>query len=88
MRAEASSGQDPGVKRTRLVLLAALALVAILIVVLAGRNRQPPLLPSDESHRAWQSAAACLSCHGPREGLPRGANHPLGDDCLRCHGTR
>ena len=67
-------------------------LLAILIGAAAGigwltlRTRQPPVLPADAVHGA--GGPACLECHGAGGPSPRGPNHPLGDDCFRCHGTR
>jgi mono/diheme cytochrome c family protein len=29
----------------------------------------------------------CVVCHGPEGGSPRDPNHPIGNDCLRCHGS-
>ena len=68
--------------------MAALLLAAGLILVLALRNPQPPLLPADEFHLPASAAADCLVCHGADGELPRGQNHPLGNDCSRCHGRR
>lgn len=70
------------------MLLAALALAAAAVVWLSTKNRQPPLLPSDEAHAAWESAAACDTCHGADGAVPKPPSHPLGFDCLRCHGRR
>jgi hypothetical protein len=72
--------------RLQSALVAAILLVGALVVVLALRNRQPPVLPADEEHASFPGAEPCLACHGPDGGLPRSQNHPLGDDCLRCHG--
>ena len=72
--------------RTQYVAFAALAVLAAVIVVLGTRNRQPPLLPGDEPHRTFVSATDCRECHGPDGLLPQGPNHPVGEDCLRCHG--
>jgi len=70
------------------LLLAALAALAALIGWVALRSRQPPMLPADEAHAAFVSAEACLTCHGPGGPVPQGRNHPLGNDCTRCHGFR
>jgi cytochrome c553 len=75
-------------RRVQLVLFAALAALAALVLVFALRNRQPPFLPTDSDHDPSRGTAVCLVCHGPEGPSPRGANHPNGIDCLRCHGTR
>ena len=72
--------------RRQIVLAAALALVALLAVLLAVRTRGAPYLPGDPEHAS--EAAACMSCHGSDGPAPRSANHPLGDDCFRCHARR
>jgi hypothetical protein len=73
--------------RKQVSLLAALALLAALVIVLAVRNRQPPPLPEDGEHRGGAAVDRCLACHGPEGVLPRSRNHPVGLDCLRCHGA-
>jgi hypothetical protein len=75
-------------KRTQLILLAVLALIAGLVAVLATRSRQPPFLPQDSEHRGFVDLRGCVECHGPDGALPRGRNHPIGEDCTRCHGMR
>ena len=70
------------------MVLAAILIVAAFVAWLAMSNRQPPLLPRDEVHHAFESAAACLSCHAANASVPQSPRHPLGDDCLRCHGIR
>jgi cytochrome c553 len=75
-------------KRTQLTLLAVLALAAAFIVWLSFRSQQPPLLPADETHAAWENAEACDVCHGPDAEVPKPPKHPLGFDCMRCHGRR
>ena len=72
--------------RTQWILMASLLVVALGVGYLAMRNRQPPMLPLDADHKGSVNTITCLSCHGPDGSDPRGANHPLGDDCLRCHG--
>ena len=72
--------------RRQMLLAATLALVALLAVLLAVRTRGAPYLPVDPDHAS--DAAACMSCHGPDGPVPRSANHPLGDDCFRCHARR
>jgi cytochrome c553 len=74
--------------RKQLIALAGLVVAAAFAAWLAWSGRQPPLLPSNEPHAIFQNAAACLTCHGPDGPAPRSAEHPLGDDCLRCHGRR
>lgn len=75
-------------RRVQVILFVLLGLAAAGIALLALRTRQPPLLPADRDHAAFLSAGRCLTCHGPGGVLPRSKNHPLGDDCLRCHGSR
>ena len=75
-------------KTTRMVVLAALALAAGIVVWLSMKSRQPPLLPVDETHASWNNAEACDACHGRDGAVPKPAKHPLGFDCLRCHGRR
>ena len=65
-----------------------LSAAAILVLLLALRNPQPPLMPRDDEHNSFVSSAACLACHGPDGALPQRRSHPLGPDCLRCHGYR
>lgn len=71
-------------RRTQIVLAVALLLLAVLALLLALRNPPIPFLPADADH-ADGALRACLDCHGPDAALPRSANHPLGDDCFRCH---
>jgi hypothetical protein len=73
-------------KRAQLISFAAIAVLAILIGVLVLRNRQPPVLPLDDDH-VWRGAPGCEECHGP-DGIPRSRNHPVGQDCTRCHGNK
>ena len=73
------------VQRISIVLLVA---VAGVVLYLAMRNRQAPYLPSDPEHSSWSGPAACLSCHAYDAAFPQSKNHPIGDDCLRCHGRR
>ena len=75
-------------KRSQWIVLAVLALAAAFILWLAVKSRQPPLLPQDETHAAWESADACDACHAVGAAVPKPAKHPLGFDCLRCHGRR
>ena len=72
--------------RTQIVLAAALVLLALLAVLLALGTRGAPYLPRDADHAS--ESADCMSCHGPDAPAPRSANHPLGDDCFRCHARR
>jgi hypothetical protein len=73
--------------RTQGILFGVLAAVALLVVWLSLRTRQPPVLPVDEDHRNLSDLEECLICHGPDGGAPQSSDHPLGFDCLRCHGT-
>jgi cytochrome c553 len=70
------------------IVLAALLAAAALVAWLALSSRQPPLLPGDELHKTFDSADTCLSCHAPDGAVPQSSRHPLGHDCLRCHGSR
>ena len=72
-------------KRAQWISLAAIFALALLVTVLMLRNRQPPFLPADEDH-VWHGTEACAECHGPN-GIPQSPNHPVGRDCLRCHGS-
>jgi cytochrome c553 len=74
--------------RRQIVLIAALAVLAVFVVYLAMRTRQPPFLPTDEVHGAFTSGEACLACHGPDGTSPQSPNHPVGRDCMRCHALR
>ncbi|MCP3977787.1 MAG: hypothetical protein GY716_00455 [bacterium] len=72
--------------RTQWIALGGLALLATLILVLALRNRQPPPLPQDPAHSGGVSAEQCMACHSAGGVAPRTENHPVGNDCSRCHG--
>lgn len=74
--------------RRQWIALAVLALAAAVAGWLAWSGRQPPLLPHDPTHAGFESPAACLACHGEGRAVPRTPRHPLGDDCMRCHGRR
>ena len=74
--------------RKQWIILAAIGIGAAFVLWLALSSRQPPLLPEDDLHARFENARACLSCHGSDGVVPRSARHPLGDECLRCHGTR
>jgi len=74
-------------KRVQIVSILAIVVLAALVVFLAVRGRQPPVLPVDADHGRFVSTGACLSCHGPEGASPQSKNHPLGSDCMRCHGT-
>jgi hypothetical protein len=74
--------------RRQWIALAVLAAAGALVAWLAWSGRQAPLLPGDDAHAVFESDAACLTCHGPAGPAARSRNHPLGDDCLRCHGRR
>jgi cytochrome c553 len=70
------------------ILLAAIVVAAGFIAWLAWSSRQPPLLPADDAHAVFESASGCLNCHGAGSPVPQSPEHPLGEDCLRCHGRR
>jgi len=72
--------------RKQWTLLAAIVIVAGFIAWLARSSRQPPVLPRNDVHATFESAGACLSCHSASGPVPRSRRHPLGDECLRCHG--
>ena len=74
--------------RRQLVWIVILILGAAFVGVLVLRNRQAPRLPVDIDHAAFRGADACLECHGPDGGAPQSRNHPVGRDCLNCHGVR
>ena len=74
--------------RKQWIVLAAIVIAAGFIAWLALSSRQPPLLPQDDAHAAFESASTCLSCHGADAAVPQSSRHPLGEDCLRCHGRR
>jgi len=75
-------------QRSQWIALASLALVALLVAWLMTRNRQAPFIPLDTDHVGVAQPIGCLECHGPDEIYPQGTNHPLGDDCTRCHGVQ
>ena len=72
-------------KPVQWIALAALALVALLALAIALTNRTPPKLPADADHGATISIPQCLQCHGPGGSSPRPSDHPIGNDCGRCH---
>jgi cytochrome c553 len=74
------------VSRTQIILLSILIVTAGLLAVLVMRNRQPPILPADDDHAVFDGAEACMVCHGADGGMPQSKNHPIGPDCMRCHG--
>jgi hypothetical protein len=74
------------VNRTQWIALIVVAALAACMIYLAVRGRQPPLLPADEDHARFLSAEDCLICHDLNSDSPQGRNHPLGNDCSRCHG--
>ena len=73
--------------RTQWILLSLLALLLLLAGVLALRNPQPPVLPADETHARFGGAEGCLECHATDGPAPQSRTHPVGNDCMRCHGT-
>jgi hypothetical protein len=74
--------------RRQILLLLGFLFVLGLVAYLATQNRQPPFIPEDALHAGPSDARACAICHGPEGDAPRDENHPLGDDCSRCHGRR
>jgi len=84
----AGGGYGNGMSRKQIVALAVIFGAAGLVAWLALASRQPPLLPRDDVHAAFESGIACLTCHGEGGPLPQAKRHPLGEDCLRCHGRR
>ena len=74
--------------RKQWIILSAIAFAAAFIAWLAWSSRQPPLLPDDDTHATFESAGNCLGCHGPEGPVPQAPKHPLGEDCVRCHGSR
>jgi cytochrome c553 len=73
-------------KPVQKISLALVVAIAALVIFLATRNRQPPIVPPDEEHASFIDAAACNECHGPEGPIPQSTNHPLGNECMRCHG--
>ena len=71
--------------RTQIILVVALLLVAALILVLVFRNPPIPFRPDDADHRGGGGSPGCVECHDPDGVYPRGQNHPVGQDCFRCH---
>ena len=74
--------------RQKWILLLVLAAVAAVVIWLAVGQRTPPFLPSDEEHAVFTGADDCLPCHDLEGPAARSINHPVGRDCLRCHGIR
>lgn len=74
--------------RRKVAILVVLAAAAAFVAWLSFKSRQPPLLPGDDTHARFESAEACLTCHAPDAAVPTPPKHPLGFDCLRCHGRR
>ena len=72
--------------RSQIIAAAFVVVLAAFAVYLAVRGRQPPVLPLDEEHARFLSAEDCLICHDPNGDLAQAKNHPLGNDCMRCHG--
>ena len=70
-----------------LVFLAVAGSLAAFFVAYTVRHRAPDI-PRDADHARALEAPACLSCHGPGGGAPRGPNHPLSDQCFNCHDRR
>ena len=84
----AAGGWGNRMNRKQLAALAVIVAAAALVAWLALASRQPPLLPRDDVHAAFESGSACLTCHGEGGPVPQAKRHPLGEDCLRCHGRR
>ena len=74
--------------RKQWIILAVIASAAAFIAWLAWASRQPPLLPKDDAHETFASPGACMGCHGTEGAVPQSSRHPLGEECLRCHGSR
>ena len=74
--------------RKQAALLALIGVLAVFLIWLALRNPKPPFLPRDETHASFVDAEPCLACHGPGGLSPQSTKHPVGRDCLRCHGFR
>lgn len=75
----------PPVQRTQVIAVLVLLVVALLVGTLVCRGRQAPFLPVDADHARFVGHGPCDECHGPDAGAPRGENHPIGNDCMRCH---
>jgi hypothetical protein len=75
------------VSRKQVGLLACLVALAAIVAWLALRNPQPPFVPEDEDHTGSIGIEDCIGCHDPDGVAPRGPNHPIGNDCHRCHGS-
>jgi cytochrome c2 len=76
------------VSRRQWTLVGVAIALAALVVALAVRNPQPPLMPVDAEHAGDFVVERCMTCHAAGAPVPQSANHPLGQDCLRCHGFR
>jgi hypothetical protein len=73
--------------RTQIAAMMAVLLLAGMVMFLALRSRQAPVLPADENHTSFGSSESCLgACHGPDGVYPPSKNHTLRTDCLDCHG--
>ena len=72
--------------RIQRILLGVLVVAGLLVAWLAFGTRQPPVLPGDADHR-FLDADTCMTCHGPEGPAPQSSTHPVGLDCLRCHGS-
>jgi hypothetical protein len=62
-----------------------LAMIALLIITLAVRNRPAPQMPRDREHTLDNDADRCLTCHMSGSILPQSKNHPVRRDCMSCH---
>ena len=69
----------------RVILIALLGLIAAVGVATYFLRPEPPRIPLDSDHGAWQNDAACLNCHGPGQKNARKPTHPNANDCRRCH---
>ena len=74
--------------RRQWIILSFIAFAAVFIAWLARSSRQPPLMPDDEAHATFVNAFTCRECHGAEGTVSQSKQHPLGDDCVRCHGRR
>ena len=75
-------------KKNQIIALIALAALAVLAVLFAMSAKEPPALPANNTHAVWNGPERCHVCHGPGAAQAKPKNHPIGNDCLRCHDHR